>query len=65
MTVGVALLPDSPARVTVRGDVIRDNQTILSKEMVFEKGKRMELAWRDLDLLYPTSILLLPKYHYF
>lgn len=65
MTVGVALLPDSPAQVTVRGDVIRDNQTILSKEMVFEKGKRMELAWRDLDLLYPTSILLLPKYHYF
>ncbi|PKK33140.1 CD109 molecule, partial [Columba livia] len=37
VTVGVALLPDSPAQVTVRGDVIRDNQTILSKEMVFEK----------------------------
>ncbi|GAB0186101.1 CD109 antigen-like [Grus japonensis] len=37
MTVGVALLPDSPAQVTVRGEVIRDNETILSREMVFEK----------------------------
>ncbi|NWS55261.1 CD109 protein, partial [Chunga burmeisteri] len=38
VTVGVALLPDSPAQVTVRGEVIRDNNTILSREMVFEKG---------------------------
>ncbi|XP_072711400.1 CD109 antigen [Ciconia boyciana] len=37
VTVGVALLPDSPAQVTVRGEVIRDNETILSREMVFEK----------------------------
>lgn len=44
VTVGVALLPDGPAQVTVRGEVIRDNETILSGEMVFEKGKRMELA---------------------
>uniref|UniRef100_A0A663EC32 CD109 antigen n=1 Tax=Aquila chrysaetos chrysaetos TaxID=223781 RepID=A0A663EC32_AQUCH len=43
VTVGVALLPDGPAQVTVRGEVIRDNETILSGEMVFEKGKRMEL----------------------
>uniref|UniRef100_A0A672U4Z6 CD109 antigen n=1 Tax=Strigops habroptila TaxID=2489341 RepID=A0A672U4Z6_STRHB len=43
VSVGVALLPDSPALVTVRGEVIRDNETILSREMVFEKGKRMEL----------------------
>uniref|UniRef100_A0A8C3K429 CD109 antigen n=1 Tax=Calidris pygmaea TaxID=425635 RepID=A0A8C3K429_9CHAR len=43
LSVGVALLPDSPARVTVRGEVLRDNQTVLSREMVFEKGKRMEL----------------------
>uniref|UniRef100_A0A8C8BQN9 CD109 antigen n=1 Tax=Otus sunia TaxID=257818 RepID=A0A8C8BQN9_9STRI len=43
VTVGVTLLPDSPAQVTVRGEVIRDNETILSGEMVFEKGKRMEL----------------------
>uniref|UniRef100_A0A663EB45 CD109 antigen n=1 Tax=Aquila chrysaetos chrysaetos TaxID=223781 RepID=A0A663EB45_AQUCH len=50
VTVGVALLPDGPAQVTVRGEVIRDNETILSGEMVFEKGKRMELAWKDLDL---------------
>ncbi|XP_023778451.1 CD109 antigen [Cyanistes caeruleus] len=37
LTVGVALLPDSPAQVTVKGEVIRDNETILSREMVFEK----------------------------
>ncbi|NXT27832.1 CD109 protein, partial [Syrrhaptes paradoxus] len=37
VTVGVALLPDSPEQVTVRGEVIRDNETILSREMVFEK----------------------------
>ncbi|XP_064020132.1 CD109 antigen [Pogoniulus pusillus] len=37
VTVGVALLPDSPAQVTVRGEVIRDNETILRREMVFEK----------------------------
>ncbi|NXW76784.1 CD109 protein, partial [Hirundo rustica] len=40
LTVGVALLPDSPAQVTVKGEVIRDNETILSREMVFEKGKK-------------------------
>ncbi|XP_059324039.1 CD109 antigen isoform X1 [Ammospiza nelsoni] len=38
LTVGVALLPDSPAQVTVKGKVIRDNETILSREVVFEKG---------------------------
>uniref|UniRef100_A0A8C6JH88 CD109 antigen n=1 Tax=Melopsittacus undulatus TaxID=13146 RepID=A0A8C6JH88_MELUD len=43
VSVGIALLPDSPALVTVTGEVIRDNETILSREMVFEKGKRMEL----------------------
>ncbi|XP_069660779.1 CD109 antigen isoform X1 [Haliaeetus albicilla] len=37
VTFGVALLPDGPAQVTVRGEVIRDNETILSGEMVFEK----------------------------
>ncbi|NWS65757.1 CD109 protein, partial [Crotophaga sulcirostris] len=37
VTIGIALLPDSPAQVTVRGEVIRDNETILSREMVFEK----------------------------
>ncbi|NXK28207.1 CD109 protein, partial [Arenaria interpres] len=37
LSVGVALLPDSPAQVTVRGEVVRDNQTVLSREMVFEK----------------------------
>ncbi|XP_030302930.1 CD109 antigen [Calypte anna] len=37
VTVGVALLPDSPAQVTVRGEVIRNNKTILAREMVFEK----------------------------
>ncbi|NWQ73128.1 CD109 protein, partial [Columbina picui] len=50
VTVGVALLPDSPAQVTVRGDVIRDNQTILSREMVFEKGKRISLFSFQLPL---------------
>uniref|UniRef100_A0A663NE95 CD109 antigen n=1 Tax=Athene cunicularia TaxID=194338 RepID=A0A663NE95_ATHCN len=43
VTVGVTLLPDSPAQVTVRGEVIRDNETILRGEMVFEKGKRIKL----------------------
>lgn len=57
VTVGVALLPDSPAQVTVRGEVIRDNETILSREMVFEKGKRMELAWKDLDLPSPPPLI--------
>uniref|UniRef100_A0A8C6JNC5 Uncharacterized protein n=1 Tax=Melopsittacus undulatus TaxID=13146 RepID=A0A8C6JNC5_MELUD len=37
VSVGIALLPDSPALVTVTGEVIRDNETILSREMVFEK----------------------------
>nr|XP_027310791.2 CD109 antigen [Anas platyrhynchos] len=37
MTIGVALLPGSPPQVTVRGEVTRDNKTILSREMVFEK----------------------------
>lgn len=40
LTVGVALLPDSPAQVTVKGEVIRDNETIMSREVVFEKGKK-------------------------
>lgn len=69
VTVGVALLPDSPAQVTVRGEVIRDNETIFRREMVFEKGKSLELAWEDPDLVvffffFPsTNISLLPKYH--
>ncbi|NXH20679.1 CD109 protein, partial [Bucco capensis] len=37
VSVGIALLPDSPAQVSVRGEVIRDNETILSREMVFER----------------------------
>ncbi|KAF2975324.1 hypothetical protein EK904_013832 [Melospiza melodia maxima] len=43
LTVGVALLPDSPAQVTVKGEVIRDNETILSREVVFEKGLQKQL----------------------
>ncbi|KFP85866.1 CD109 antigen, partial [Acanthisitta chloris] len=43
LSVGVALLPDSPAQVTVRGEVIRDNETILSRQMVFEKANRESL----------------------
>ncbi|NXN22940.1 CD109 protein, partial [Nycticryphes semicollaris] len=37
LSVGVALLPDSPPQVAVRGEVTRDNQTVLSREMVFER----------------------------
>ncbi|KAF4795896.1 CD109 antigen [Turdus rufiventris] len=37
LTIGVALMPDSPAQVTVKGEVIRDNETVLSREVVFEK----------------------------
>uniref|UniRef100_A0A8B9Q8M1 CD109 antigen n=1 Tax=Apteryx owenii TaxID=8824 RepID=A0A8B9Q8M1_APTOW len=39
VTIGIALMPDSPAQVTIRGEVIKDNKTLLSREMVFEKGK--------------------------
>lgn len=44
MTIGVALLPGSPPQVTVRGEVTRDNKTILSREMVFEKGRVVALS---------------------
>ncbi|XP_067150922.1 CD109 antigen [Apteryx mantelli] len=37
VTIGIALMPDSPAQVTIRGEVIKDNKTLLSREMVFEK----------------------------
>ncbi|NXA40224.1 CD109 protein, partial [Eudromia elegans] len=50
VTVGVALLPDSPAQVTVRGEVIRDNKTLLSREMVFEKDSFGILALPVLPL---------------
>ncbi|NWW49476.1 CD109 protein, partial [Pedionomus torquatus] len=53
LSLGVALLPDSPAQVTVRGEVTRDNQTLMSREMVFERGERMELPRQDLDLPPP------------
>uniref|UniRef100_A0A8C3LQ50 CD109 antigen n=1 Tax=Chrysolophus pictus TaxID=9089 RepID=A0A8C3LQ50_CHRPC len=39
VTVGVALLPGSPAQVAVRGALLRDNQTVLSRELVFERGR--------------------------
>ncbi|NWI20473.1 CD109 protein, partial [Crypturellus soui] len=48
--VGVALLPDSPAQVTVRGEVIKDNKTLLSREMVFEKDSFGTLALPVLPL---------------
>ncbi|NWY71237.1 CD109 protein, partial [Erithacus rubecula] len=50
LTVGVALLPDSPAQVTVKGEVIRDNETVLSREMVFEKGKKKNGLGLELPL---------------
>ncbi|XP_048792210.1 CD109 antigen [Lagopus muta] len=37
VTVGVALLPGSPAQVAVRGALLRDNQTVLSRELIFER----------------------------
>ncbi|NWU94942.1 CD109 protein, partial [Upupa epops] len=37
VTLGVALLPESPAQVSVRAEVTRDNETVLSGEMVFER----------------------------
>ncbi|NXC86718.1 CD109 protein, partial [Cercotrichas coryphoeus] len=50
LTIGVALLPDSPAQVTVKGEVIRDNETVLSREMVFEKGKKKNGLGLELPL---------------
>uniref|UniRef100_A0A674JV22 CD109 molecule n=1 Tax=Terrapene triunguis TaxID=2587831 RepID=A0A674JV22_9SAUR len=38
VTIGVALLTDSPPQVTVRGEVLRGNDTVLHGEVVFEKG---------------------------
>lgn len=45
VTVGVALLPGSPPQVTVRGALLRDNQTVLSREMVFERGRGLTPAF--------------------
>lgn len=39
VTVGVVLLQNSPLQVTVRGEVLRGNDSLLSGELVFEKGK--------------------------
>uniref|UniRef100_A0A674JY67 CD109 antigen n=1 Tax=Terrapene triunguis TaxID=2587831 RepID=A0A674JY67_9SAUR len=39
VTIGVALLTDSPPQVTVRGEVLRGNDTVLHGEVVFEKGE--------------------------
>uniref|UniRef100_A0A8C3XGS6 CD109 antigen n=1 Tax=Cyanoderma ruficeps TaxID=181631 RepID=A0A8C3XGS6_9PASS len=55
LTVGVALLPDSPAQVAVKGEVIRDNETILSGEMVFEKGKKKNGLGLELPLNSPPG----------
>uniref|UniRef100_A0A8C3RDG7 CD109 antigen n=1 Tax=Cyanoderma ruficeps TaxID=181631 RepID=A0A8C3RDG7_9PASS len=55
LTVGVALLPDSPAQVAVKGEVIRDNETILSGEMVFEKGTFGTLVLPVLPLNSPPG----------
>lgn len=45
VTVGVALLPGSPAQVAVRGALLRDNQTVLSRELVFERGRGLTPAF--------------------
>ncbi|TRZ24746.1 hypothetical protein HGM15179_002448 [Zosterops borbonicus] len=55
LTVGVALLPDSPAQVTVKGEVIRDNETILSREVVFEKDTFGTLVLPVLPLNSPSG----------
>ncbi|NWS43257.1 CD109 protein, partial [Probosciger aterrimus] len=55
VSVGVALLPDSPALVTVTGEVIRDNETILSREMVFEKDSFGTLVLPVLPLNSPSG----------
>uniref|UniRef100_A0A8C8RNU0 CD109 antigen n=1 Tax=Pelusios castaneus TaxID=367368 RepID=A0A8C8RNU0_9SAUR len=39
VTIGVALLTDSPPQVTVRGEVLRENDTLLHGEITFEKGE--------------------------
>lgn len=62
MTVGVALLPDSPAQVTVKGEVIRDNETILSREMVFEKGKKKSgLGLEVFQFVFSQKYFVPPK----
>lgn len=55
MTIGVALLPGSPPQVTVRGEVTRDNKTILSREMVFEKGRVAVLSSSTSSTKYHSS----------
>uniref|UniRef100_A0A8C6JJY9 CD109 antigen n=1 Tax=Melopsittacus undulatus TaxID=13146 RepID=A0A8C6JJY9_MELUD len=55
VSVGIALLPDSPALVTVTGEVIRDNETILSREMVFEKDSFGTLVLPVLPLNSPSG----------
>uniref|UniRef100_A0A452HFE2 CD109 antigen n=1 Tax=Gopherus agassizii TaxID=38772 RepID=A0A452HFE2_9SAUR len=39
VTIGVALLTDSPPQVTVRGEVLRGNDIVLHGEVIFEKGE--------------------------
>uniref|UniRef100_A0A8C0J627 CD109 antigen n=1 Tax=Chelonoidis abingdonii TaxID=106734 RepID=A0A8C0J627_CHEAB len=39
VTIGVALLTDSPLQVTVRGEVLRGNDIVLHGEVLFEKGE--------------------------
>uniref|UniRef100_A0A8C4W2F6 CD109 antigen n=1 Tax=Gopherus evgoodei TaxID=1825980 RepID=A0A8C4W2F6_9SAUR len=39
VTIGVALLTDSPPQVTVRGEVLKGNDIVLHGEVIFEKGE--------------------------
>lgn len=62
MTIGVALMPDSPAQVTVKGEVIRDNETVLSREVVFEKGKKKNrLGLEVFQFAFSQKHFALPK----
>ncbi|KAI1241136.1 hypothetical protein IHE44_0009599 [Lamprotornis superbus] len=60
LTIGVALLPDSPAQVTVKGEVIRDNETVLSREVVFEKEFTEVDKFRFILVLYSLFLFKLP-----
>ncbi|XP_067388743.1 CD109 antigen isoform X2 [Emydura macquarii macquarii] len=64
VTIGVALLTDSPPQVTVRGEVLRGNDTLLHGERTFEKGSFGTLVLPALPLnSRPGSYELLVKGH--
>ncbi|EMP28675.1 hypothetical protein UY3_14223 [Chelonia mydas] len=59
VTIGVALLTDSLPQVTVRGEVLRGNDTVLHGEVTFEKGTASGGPGRFVYLLLPQVRLIM------